>query len=273
MPDSRNALAEAVGDATVITRRNLRKIVRVPDLLVFTTLSPIMFVLLFAYVFGNAIGTQGTGVDYKEFLVAGVFAQTVVFGATFTGYSLAEDLQKGIIDRFRSLPMSPSSVVVGRTVSDIGINVISLVVMALTGLLVGWRIRTSVLEALGGFLVLLAFAFAISWIMAAVGLVVRTPEVVNNASFMVIFPLTFIANTFVAIDSLPGPLATFANWNPVSSVTQAARELFGNTHPSAPPPDVWALQHPVAYTLLWVVLILLVFVPLSIRLYRHAASR
>ena len=150
---------------------------------------------------------------------------------------------------------------------------ISLVVMALTGLVVGWRIRTSVLEALGGFLLLLAFAFAVSWIMASVGLVVRTPEVVNNASFIVIFPLTFIANTFVAIDSLPGPLATFANWNPVSSVTQAARELFGNTHPSAPPPDVWALQHPVAYTLLGVVLILLVFVPLSIRLSRPAASR
>jgi ABC-2 type transport system permease protein len=268
-----SAISEAVSDSWVITGRNLRKIKRVPDLLVFTILSPIMFVLLFAYVFGNAIGSQDTGVDYQEFLIAGIFAQTVVFGATFTGYSLAEDLQKGIIDRFRSLPMSPSSVVVGRTVSDIGINVISLAVMALTGLVVGWRIRSSVLEAVGGFLLLLAFSFAISWIMASVGLLVRAPEVVNNASFIVIFPLTFIANTFVSISNLPGPLATFANWNPVSSVTQAARELFGNTDPRAPAPDVWSLQHPVLYTLIWVVIILTVFVPLSIRLYQRAASR
>ena len=268
-----SAVTEPVSDALVITRRNLRKIMRVPDLLVFTILSPIMFVLLFAYVFGNAIGTQDTGVDYKEYLIAGVFAQTVVFGSTFTGYSLAEDLQKGIIDRFRSLPMSSSGVVVGRTVSDIGINVISLFVMALTGLVVGWRIRSSFLEAVAGFLLLLVFAFAISWIMAVVALVVRTPEVVNNASFIVIFPLTFVANTFVSINSLPGPLATFADWNPVSSVTQAARELFGNTDPTAPAPEAWSLQHPVIYTLLWVVIILVVFVPLSIRLYQRSTSR
>jgi ABC-type multidrug transport system fused ATPase/permease subunit len=152
------ALAESVGDAAVITRRNLRKILRVPDVLVFTTLSPIMFVLLFAYVFGGAIGAQDTGVDYREYLIAGVFVQTVVFGATFTGYSLAEDLQKGIVDRFRSLPMSTSSVVVGRTVSDIGINVVSLFVMSLTGLVVGWRIRSSVLEAVAAYLLIRVFA-------------------------------------------------------------------------------------------------------------------
>ena len=268
-----SVLVEGASDAWVITRRNLRKILRVPDVLVFTTLSPIMFVLLFAYVFGNAIGTQDTGVDYTEFLVPGIFAQTVVFGATFTGYSLAEDLQKGIIDRFRSLPMSSSSVVLGRTVADIGINIVSLVVMALTGLVVGWRIRSSVLEALAGFVVLLVFAFAISWIMATVALLVRTPEVVNNASFIVIFPVTFIANTFVSISNLPGPLASFANWNPVSAVCQAARELFGNTDPAASVPDAWSMQHPVLYTLVWVVLILAVFVPVSIRQYQRATSR
>ena len=267
------ALAESVSDAAVITRRNLRKILRVPDVLVFTTLSPIMFVLLFAYVFGGAIGTQDTGVSYREFLIAGVFVQTVVFGATFTGYSLAEDLQKGIVDRFRSLPMSSSSVVVGRTVSDIGINVVSLFVMSVTGLIVGWRIRTSVLEAVAAYALILLFAFAISWIMAAVALTVRTPEVVNNASFIVIFPLTFCANTFVSTSTLPGPLETFANWNPVSSVTQAARELFGNVDPAAPVPDAWPMQHPEAYTLIWVVIILAVFVPVSIRLYQRAASR
>ena len=264
-------LSEAVSDTATITRRNLKKILRVPDLLVFTLLSPIMFVLLFAYVFGSAIDVPGVG--YKEFLIAGIFAQTVVFGSTFTGYSLAEDLQKGIIDRFRSLPMSPGSVVLGRTLSDVGINVLSLLVMAVTGLLVGWRIRSSFLEAAGGFLLLLLFAYAISWVMAYVGLLVRSPEVVNNAAFIVIFPVTFIANTFVSISSLPEPLKTFAEWNPVSTVTQAARELFGNTIPGTAPEGPWSMVHPVAYTLIWVVLIVAVFAPLAIRQYKRTASR
>ena len=268
-----STVPRAVGDAMTVTRRNLIKIKRVPDLLVFTTLSPIMFVLLFAYVFAGAIGTQDTGVDYTEFLIAGIFAQTVVFGSTFSGFSLAEDLQKGFVDRFRTLPMSPSAMLYGRTLSDVVNNVISLVVMGLTGLVVGWRIRSSFLEALGGALLLLLFAYALSWVMAYVGLVVRTPEVVNNASFIVIFPLTFIANTFVNPETLPPALQTFAYWNPVSSVTQAARELFGNTNPAFPPPDVWSLQHPVTYTLLWVVGIMLVFVPLSIRQYQRTTSR
>ncbi len=266
-----SALTQAVADSAVITKRNLIKIKRVPDLLVFTTLSPIMFVLLFAYVFGSAIKVPGVG--YREFLIAGIFAQTVVFGSTFTGYSLAEDLQKGIIDRFRSLPMSPSAVLFGRTIADVFINVISLSVMALTGLVVGWRIHSSFLHAVLGFLLLLLFAFAISWLMALVGLLVRAPEIVNNASFIVIFPATFIANTFVPTNNLPGPLKAFANWNPVSSLTQAAREQFGNTSPKLTPDPVWSLQHPVAYTLIWVVVILAIFVPLSIRQFRKAASR
>jgi ABC transporter DrrB family efflux protein len=265
-----SALTEAALDAAVITKRNLIKIKRVPDLLIFTTVSPIMFVLLFAYVFGSVIDLPG--VDYKEFLIAGIFAQTVVFGSTFTGFSLAEDLQKGVIDRFRSLPMAPSAVLFGRTLSDVFNNLISLVVMALTGLAVGWRVRTSVLEALAGFALLVLFAYAISWVMALVGLVVRTPEVVNNASFIVIFPLTFIANTFVPTNDLPGPLKTFADWNPISAVTQASRELFGNTSPALPPPDVWPLQHPIPYTLAWIVLILAVFIPLAVRQYRLAAK-
>ena len=266
-----SALTEAVADSAVITKRNLIKIKRVPDLLVFTTLQPIMFVLLFAYVFGGAIDVPGVG--YKEFLIAGIFAQTVVFGATFTGYSLAEDLQKGIIDRFRSLPMAPSAVLFGRTASDVAINIISLAVMAVSGLIVGWRIHTGFFQALGGFVVILVFAYAVSWVMAFVGLLVRTPEIVNNAAFIVIFPATFIANTFVPSSTLPGPLAAFANWNPVSAVTQAAREQFGNTSAKLPPPDNWAMQHPVSYTLIWVVLILAFFIPLSVRQYRRAASR
>ena len=265
--------AEAIGDGITITRRNLKKILRVPDLLVFTLISPIMFVLLFAFVFGGAIGSQDTGVDYREFLVPGIFVQTVVFGATFTGYSLAEDLQKGILDRFRSLPMSPSAVLTGRTASDVGINILSLVVMAGTGLAIGWRIRTSVLDALAGFLLILLFAYAVSWVMAYVALIVRTPEVVNNASFVVIFPATFLANTFVPTSTMPGALATFADWNPVSAVAQAARQRFGNLGPDAALSDAFPVQHPEIYLVLWVVAIVAVFAPLSIRQYQRTASR
>lgn len=272
-------LFETMSDAFVVARRNLIKIKRVPDLLVFTTLSPIMFVLLFAYVFGGAIDQQGGGAAYREFLIAGIFAQTVIFGATITGAGLAEDIKKGIVDRFRSLPMSPSAVLTGRTLSDVANNIIVLAVMSATGLVVGWRIRTSFLEAAWGFILLLIFAYAISWIMAWVGMIVPSPEVVNNASFIIIFPLTFVANTFVPLATLPGPLQTFAEWNPVSTVTQSARELFGNTDPSVlaqPGTQVstsWALQNPELYTLIWAAAVLIVFVPLANLQYRRSISR
>ena len=268
-----SALTAALGDGAVVAKRNLIKIKRSPELLVFSTLQPIMFILLFAYVFGSAIGTERTGVDYREFLIAGIFAQTVIFGATMTGVGLADDMKKGIIDRFRSLPMSRSAVLVGRTTSDVLNNVLVITVMSLTGLVVGWRIRTSVLEAVGGFLLLLLFAYAISWVFAWIGLLVPSVEVVQSASFIVIFPITFIANTFVPESGLPGPLRTVAEWNPVSALTQAARELFGNLGPGAVQSDAWSLQHPVAYTLLWSLLILAVFVPLAVRQYKRAASR
>jgi ABC-2 type transport system permease protein len=263
--------ASAVGDGLVVAKRNLIKIKRVPDLLVFTTLQPIMFVLLFVYVFGGAIAVKGS--NYNEFLIAGIFAQTVVFGATITGAGLADDIQKGIIDRFRSLPMSPSAVLFGRTLSDVVNNVIVVIVMSLTGLIVGWRIRTSPLEALGGYLILLAFAYSFSWIMAMMGLLAPSPEVVNNASFIVIFPLTFVANTFVPIVTLPAPLRTFAEWNPVSTVTESARELFGNIPPGTQVAHGWPLQHPAAYTLIWCVVILAIFVPLTTRQFRRSVSR
>ncbi len=262
-----------IADASVVAKRNIIKIKRVPDLLVFTTLSPIMFVLLFSYVFGGAIDQQGGGQAYREFLIAGIFAQTVIFGATVTGAALAEDLKKGILDRFRSLPMAPSAVLTGRTFSDVVNNVIVLIVMGLTGLVVGWRIRSSALDALAGFALLLVFAYAISWIMAWIGMLVPSPEVVNNASFIVIFPLTFVANTFVPLDTLPAPLQTFAEWNPVSAVTQAARELFGNIPPGVPEPTAWPLQHPEVYTLIWSALFLVVFVPLANAQYRVSTSR
>jgi ABC transporter DrrB family efflux protein len=268
---STGGLRKALIDGAVVAKRNLIKIKRVPDLLVFSTLSPIMFILLFAYIFGSAIHPPGIG--YKEFLIPGIFAQTVIFGATITGAGLADDMQKGIVDRFRSLPMSRSAVLVGRTTSDVLNNVLVVAIMSVTGLIVGWRIRSSFGEAVAGFLLLLAFAYAVSWIMALMGLIVHTPEVVNNASFMIIFPLTFIANTFVPTNNFPTGLKVIANWNPVSTVTQACRQLFGNTG-SAPLPDSpWSLHHPIIYTLIWIVGLLAVFIPLSVRQYKRAAGR
>jgi ABC transporter DrrB family efflux protein len=261
----------ALVDGAVVAKRNVIKIKRVPDILVFTTLSPIMFILLFAYVFGSQIPTPG--IAYKDFLIPGIFAQTVIFGATFTGAGMADDIQKGIIDRFRSLPMARSAVLVGRTVSDVVINVITITVMTVTGLIVGWRIHTDFFSAAGGFLLILLFAYAISWAMALIGLLVPSPEVVNNASFIVIFPATFIANTFVPTNKFPYVLKVIANWNPVSTVTQAAREAFGNTSAKLPPSKDWSMQHPALYTLIWSVVLVAVFAPLSVRQYRRAASR
>jgi len=266
-----SVVLEALGDGAVVAKRNLIKIKRVPDLIVFSTLSPIMFVLLFAYVFGS--GIEVPGVSYKDFLMAGIFAQTVIFGATITGAGLADDMQKGIIDRFRSLPMSRSAVLVGRTTSDLVNNVLVIVVMSLTGLAIGWRIHSSFFEALAGFALLLLFAYALSWGMAIIGLMIRSPEIFNQASFMGIFPLTFIANTFVPTDNMPSVLKVIAEWNPVSSLTQAARELFGNTSPNVPTPDAWPLQHPVLATVGWSAIMLLIFVPMSISRYKKAVSR
>lgn len=264
--------ARIAADSWVVTRRNLIKIKRVPEILVFVLLSPIMFVLLFAFVFGGAIN-PGNGVNYREFLIGGIFAQTVVFGATYSGASIAEDMSKGIIDRFRSLPMAQSAVLIGRTASDVVYNVASLIVMALTGLAVGWRIRGSALDAAIGFGLLLVFAYAISWVMVWIGLIVPSVDVINNASFMVIMPLTFVSNAFVPLESFPAGLKQFVEWNPVSAITQAVRERFGNIPSGASVPDVWSMRHPATYTLIWVLIILVVFIPVSVRQYRRSALR
>jgi ABC transporter DrrB family efflux protein len=260
-----SAIAYALADGVVVAKRNLIRTKRLPDVLVWTTMSPIMFVLLFSYIFGGSIDIPGT--NYREFLIAGIFAQNIIFGATFTGTALADDMQKGVIDRFRSLPMARSAVLFGRTAGDLVNNAIAVTVMSITGLVVGWRIRTSVFEAIGGFLLLLLFAYAVSWIMAWVGLKVRTPEVVNNASFMFVFPMTFIANTFVPSQNLPSVLRTIAEWNPVSALAHAAREAFGNSVPYLANSDAWSIQHPVLYVLMWTAAILAVFVPLTVRSY------
>jgi len=260
-----------VRDSLIVAKRNMIRIKRVPDIMVFVLLQPLMFVLLFAYVFGGSIDIAGG--NYREFLIAGIFSQTVVFGATFTGSGLAEDLQKGLINRFRSLPMSRSAVVAGRTISDVVYNALSVVVMSIAGLAVGWRIRGSVLDAVAGYALLLFFAYAFSWVMACIGLIVPTPEVVNNASFMVLFPMTFIANTFVPSDNLPGGLRTIAEWNPISTLTHAVRERFGNIPAGTPEPTSWPLQNSVLYSLLWAFALIVVFAPIATRLYRRAGAR
>jgi ABC transporter DrrB family efflux protein len=261
----------AFGDGVAIARRNVIKIKRVPEILFSVLITPLVFVLLFAYVFGSSIDIPGGA--YREFLIGGTFAMTLSFGAVFTGAGLAEDMQKGIIDRFRSLPMSQSAVVFGRTASDVIYNALSLIVMAGAGLLVGWRIHNGLGSAVLGFGLLLLFAYALSWVMAYVGLLVPGPEVVNNASMLVIFPMTFVANTFVPAENLPTVLRAFAEWNPVSAVTQSARELFGNIPPGTPEPSVWPLENAVLYTLIWIVAIIAVFAPLAVRRYQKVRAK
>lgn len=262
--------AAVVSDCWTITKRNLTKLRRSPDMILFAVAQPIMFVLLFSQVYGGSIRVEGT--DYTNYLMAGIFGQTVVFGATFSGAGMAQDLKEGLIDRFRTLPMNPVAVIVGRTSADLVLNAISMVIMILTGFLVGWRFTNGVLPFLGGVGLLLLFAYAFSWVMALLGMLVRTPETINNASFMVLFPLTFISNAFVQSSNLPGPLEFLANWNPVSGLVQAARELFGNTG-SAPLPDTWPMQNPIATVLIGSAVMLAIFVPLCVARFKKISAR
>ncbi|MGP3964799.1 ABC transporter permease [Nonomuraea sp. 3N208] len=266
-----NTLQVAIADSMTITKRNALKIKRAPDLLGGVVLLPIVFVLMFTYVFGSMIDLPG--MSYVEYLVPGVFVMTIAGSSQITGYTLTQDLQKGIFDRLRTLPMSPSAVLTGQTFSDLIMNVTSIVTMALVGLLVGWRIHTSPFEAALGFLVLLLFAYAFSWVTATVALALRTPEVFNNVATLVSLPLVFLSNAFVDSARLPGPLKPIAEWSPISTLVQAARELFGNTSPAMPLPSAWPLQHAVPATLLWSLLLLVVFVPLATRLYKRAVSQ
>lgn len=262
---------KALTDGAVIARRNLMKVRRMPEVIAMVLISPIMFILLFAFVFGNVIHVPGG--NYREFLLGGIFAQTIMFGAAVTGVGVAEDVQKGVIDRFRSLPASRSAVLVGRTTSDTVYSTLSIAVMMAVGLAVGWRIRSSLPDAVLGVLLLLLFAYAFSWVMAYVGLLVPSVEVLNSVAAVVFFPLTFLAGTFVPTEPLPPVVRTFAEWNPVSAIAQSTRQLFGNIPPGTPPPAAWPLREPVVYSLLWVVVILLIFVPLALRRYGRTTNR
>ncbi|SDK84381.1 ABC transporter permease [Nonomuraea jiangxiensis] len=266
-----NSLQVAFADGMTIAKRNALKIRRAPDLLGGVIMLPVVFVLLFTYVFGSMI--ELPGLSYAEYMLPGIFVMTITSSAQITGYTLTQDLQKGIFDRFRTLPMSPSAVLTGQTVSDLIMNVTSIVTMALVGLLVGWRIHSSPLEALLGFGLLLLFAYAFSWVTATVALALRTPEIFNNIATLVSLPLVFLSNAFVDSTRLPGPLQAVAEWNPVSTFIQAARVLFGNASSALPAPSAWPLRHAVPVSLLWSVVLLAVFVPLATRLYKRAVSR
>lgn len=262
----RRAGQDWFADVHAITMRNLTRLKRSPDVIGFALLQPIMFVLLFSQVYGGAIQVEGS--NYTEFLMAGIFAQTVIFGSTISGSYMAEDIRDGIIDRFRSLPMSPSAVLVARSISDFILNIVSITVMLITGFLVGWRFREGVLDFVLGLLLLLFFAWSFSWVMILIGLSVKSPETLNQAVFIILFPLTFISNAFVPSDTLPTVLRVIAEWNPISALVQAVRTLFGNLG-DVPAPDVWPMQHPIITVLVGIVLVLLVFPPLAVRKFRR----
>ncbi len=261
----------AFQDTMVITQRQLRLLTRVPEVLLFSTIQPIMFVLLFRYVFGGSIDTGQPG-GYVQLLMPGIFVQTVAFTLAGTASGLAEDMKKGLIDRFRSLPISQSALVVGRTLGDSLLNIVVLFAMGITGWLVGWRPSGGAFNVLLGFLFLLGFGYALSWIGAYVGLSAKDARVVQNVSFLVTFPLTFLSNAFAPTTGMPRALQYFAEWNPVSTMVAACRELFGLENQFGATAGSFPSENPLITSLIYMVLIMAVFVPLSVRKYRKAAG-
>jgi ABC-2 type transport system permease protein/oleandomycin transport system permease protein len=254
-------LRGAVSDTLVLSKRNFMRIVRAPDLLLAFTVQPIMFVLLFAYVFGGAIPTPGH--SYIDFLIPGILVQTMSFGGFVTAMGIAEDLRKGLIDRFRSLPMARSAVLAGRTLSDIATNAISIAVMLIVGVIIGFGFSTPFLQVVLGILILLLFGYAFSWVFAFIGLTSSSPEAAQSLGFILIFPLTFISSAFVPPETMPAALQWFAEWNPISITVNAVRALFigdpaGNT--------VWG-------AVAWSLGIAAVFAFLAVTKYKRAVVR
>jgi ABC transporter DrrB family efflux protein len=253
-------MPEVLADALVIMKRNLRGFSRQPEMLIGYTIQPIMFVLLFVYVFGGAIDVPG---DYADFLIPGILVQTICFGGALTAVGLTEDLNKGLIDRFRSLPMARSAVLAGRTFSDIVVNCGSIAIMIVVGLVVGFSFHSTVPEVLYGIVLLLLFGYAFSWVFALIGLSVSSPEAAQQFGFTAIFPLTFISSAFVPVKSMPDVLEAFAKVNPFTITVDAMRSLFvgapaGNS--------VWGATA-------WGVGLVLVFAPLSVLKYRRVSAR
>ncbi|MBW3603599.1 MAG: ABC transporter permease [Actinobacteria bacterium] len=253
-------LGTALSDAATITRRYLTHILRQPRLLIFSTIQPVMFVLLFVYVFGGALlnspAIQQYG-SYKDFLLPGIFVQTVAFGATQTAIALAEDLNKGVIDRFRSLPMARSAVLVGRTVADLVRGFAVVVIMTVVGLIIGFRPQA--LGLLGAIAIVVAFGFAMSWIYAVVGLSAPNSETAQAASFVVTFPLVFASAVFIPPTTMPDWLRVFAEHNPITHVAEASRALATG---------IGDVTGPLLWSLAWIAGLLLVFVPLAVNRYR-----
>jgi ABC transporter DrrB family efflux protein len=243
-------------DTLIIAQRNLRRMARQPDLIAAFTIQPIMFVLLFVYVFGGAISTPG--LSYKDFLIPGIIVQNVAFSGFVTALGLNEDLSKGLIDRFRSLPMSRPAVLAGRTASDLVTTLLSIIVLLITGLIIGFRFQTSVPEILGGVALMLLFGYAFSWVFALLGMLVKSAEAANSVGFIAVFPLTFISSAFVPTESMPAPLQAFADVNPFTILVNAMRALWVGT-----PAEnyVWG-------GVVWSLVILAVFAPLAIWRYR-----
>ena len=246
----------ALSDTWTVTKRNLLALTRIPEDVLGLSLQPIMFLVLFTYVFGGAIKTPG--VDYVNYLMPGVFVQTVAFGAVQTSIGLAEDLQKGLIERFRALPMARSAVLTGRTSADFARNILVVIIITAVGFLVGFRPTTGVLPYLAGLALILLFAYALSWGFAVIGLSASNSETAQVMSFPLLFPLVFASSAFVPVSSMPSWLQGFATYQPVSVTITACRALM-----LGGPTAKWVLQ-----SVAWAVALLLVLVPLAVHRYR-----
>jgi ABC-2 type transport system permease protein len=260
-----------LNDIFIITRRQLLLLSRVPEVLIFSTIQPVMFVLLFRYVFGGSIDTGQPG-GYVQLLMPGIFVQTVAFTLAGTASGLAEDMKKGLIDRFRSLPISQSAFVIGRTLGDSLLNIVVLAVMGIAGYAVGWRPSGGLLNIALGFLFLLLFGYALSWVGVLVGLSAKDARVVQNVSFIVTFPLTFLSNAFAPTTGMPRALQYFAEWNPVSTMVAACRELFGLENQFGATAGSFPSEYPLITSLVYMVLVMAIFIPLSVRKYARAAN-
>jgi ABC transporter DrrB family efflux protein len=260
----------ALRDGWVLTVRKLQQYRSGPEILIFSTVQPVMFVLLFSYVFGGAIAVAGG--NYREFLMAGIFAQTVTFTVGITSVGVADDMQKGLVDRFRSMPIPRVSVLIGRTLGDSSRNILVVTVMSLCGLLVGWRAHNGLLAAVAGFLLLLAFGYAMSWVGCLIGLSVPSTEVANIVGFIWLFPLTFTSNAFVPTVSMPRFLQILAEWNPISAIVAALRELFGNPNPMGASGHGFPVEHPIVTSIAYITILLAIFVPLSVRKFRTVSK-
>jgi ABC-2 type transport system permease protein len=258
-------------DIFIITRRQILLLVRVPEVLIFSTIQPVMFVLLFRFVFGGSIDSGQPG-GYVQLLMPGIFVQTVAFTLAGTASGLAEDMKKGLIDRFRSLPISRSALIIGRTLGDSLLNIVVLTVMGLTGYIVGWRPTGGTGNMLLGFLFLLLFGYALSWVGVLVGLSAKDARVVQNVSFIVTFPLTFLSNAFAPTTGMPRALQYFAEWNPVSTMVAGCRSLFGLDTEFGATAGSFPSEYPLITSLAYMVILMAIFIPLSVRKYARAAN-